>query len=61
VSIIFIDTSALYALLDADDRNNISSGEVWKYLVSCDETLLVTNYVIVEVSALVQRRLGFVP
>ena len=59
MSIVFIDTSAIYALLDADDINNKSSGEVWKYLLSSAETLLMTNYILIEVSALVQRRLGF--
>lgn len=53
---IFTDTSALYALLDRDDRNHIAAVTAWD-IVSAD-TPVTHNYVVVETVALTQRRLG---
>jgi predicted nucleic acid-binding protein len=54
---VFVDTSALYALLDEDDRQHRLAVSAWPDLL--DRQRLVTHaYVVVEVSALVQRRLG---
>src|SRR3990172_12621283 len=55
---IFIDTSAFYALLDRDDANHEKSKKAWSDLLSRDDILLASNYVIVECSALIQNRLG---
>jgi uncharacterized protein len=55
---IFVDTSALYAVLDRDDQNHAAARATWRELLEADETLLVTNYIIVETTALVQHRLG---
>jgi predicted nucleic acid-binding protein len=54
---LFVDTSALYALMDRDDLNHESASRFWTEL-SPDEPVLTHNYVLVETSALVQRRLG---
>ena len=54
----FIDTSALYALLDADDANYGPSASTWETLMASDERIVTTNYVIVETFALIQNRLG---
>lgn len=55
----FIDTSALYAVLDADDAFHGRASEAWSSLLLSEEgTLVTTNYVLVEVFALVQARLG---
>lgn len=54
----FVDTSALFAILDADDRNHLSAKEVWTHLLTRRADLISTNYVLVETFALVQRRLG---
>jgi predicted nucleic acid-binding protein len=52
----FIDTSAIYALLDADDANHDRAVDAFKQL---RETEVSTHaYVIVESLALVTRRLG---
>lgn len=55
---VFVDTSALLAVLDADDTNHRNAREAWKELISRDELLVCTNYVLVETFALVQHRLG---
>jgi uncharacterized protein len=55
---VFVDSSALYALLDEDDDNHADAVAIWRRLL--DRQRLVTHaYVVVEASALVQRRLGF--
>lgn len=55
----FADTSALYAVLDADDEFHGAAGEAWSSLLSSEEgTLVTTNYVLLEVFALAQARLG---
>lgn len=53
----FVDTSALYALMDRDDLNHGRAARFWTELAETDP-LLTHNYVLVETSALVQRRLG---
>ena len=55
---IFVDTSALYAVLDRSDENHAAAKEKWADLLGGDEVLLVSNYVLVETAALVQHRLG---
>jgi uncharacterized protein len=55
---ILVDTSALYAVLDRDDENHPAARATWERLLEGDEPLLVTNYVVVETTALVQHRLG---
>jgi predicted nucleic acid-binding protein len=55
---IFVDTSALYAVLDRDDANHAVANATWSRLLEDGEALLVTNYVVVETTALVQHRLG---
>jgi predicted nucleic acid-binding protein len=55
---IFIDTSALLAILDADDEHHKKAKDVWTKLVSEEETIISTNYVLVETFALVQNCLG---
>ena len=55
---ILVDTSALFAPLDADDNRHDHAGELWRDLITKGEPLICTNYVLVETFALVQRRLG---
>lgn len=54
----FLDTSALYAVLDRDDEHHPAAKIQWQTLLASDEALLVTNYVLLETAALVQHRLG---
>jgi predicted nucleic acid-binding protein len=55
---IFVDTSALYAVLDANDHDSASAGETWRRLMENGDRLMTTNYVVVETCALLHRRLG---
>jgi len=55
---VLVDTSALYALLDADDDNHPRSAETWRQLINSDEGIVTTNCILVETLALIQNRLG---
>ncbi len=54
----FIDTSAFFAVLDADDRMHPPASAEWQRLLENGTTLRTTNYVLVEASALLQKRIG---
>jgi predicted nucleic acid-binding protein len=56
--VIFVDTSAIYAILDADDRNHGAAVTTLRELRSRDAVLMTHEYVLVEAIALAQRRLG---
>jgi uncharacterized protein len=59
---LFVDTSAVYAVLDRDDRSHRQAAETWNALLDAlteDRVRCHTHgSVLVELSALVQRRLG---
>ena len=55
---VFVDTSALYAVLDRDDAGHAAARGAWRSLLSGQDILVTHNYVLVETSALVQHRLG---
>lgn len=55
---IFVDTSALIALLDADDRHHDRARRTWKRVLESGDRLISTNYVLVEAFALAQSRMG---
>lgn len=55
---VFVDTSAVLAVLDADDQFHARARDVWTELIERAETLVCTSYVLVETFALVQSRLG---
>ncbi len=55
---IFLDTSAIYALADTLDANHDRAVELFSRALTHEETLLVHNYILVESAALLQRRLG---
>ncbi|HUP48048.1 MAG TPA: PIN domain-containing protein [Thermoanaerobaculia bacterium] len=54
----FVDTSAVYALLDAGDRHHRRAAVTMRDLLDRVELLVTTNYVVVELLSLVQSRLG---
>ncbi len=55
---VLVDTSAFYAILDADDQNHERAKALWVELVTQRVPLLCNNYILVETFALVQHRLG---
>lgn len=55
---IFIDTSAFYALLDADDAGHGRVKDAWARLLQSDSFLTTSNYILLETFALIQNRLG---
>lgn len=56
-STVLVDTSALYALLTASDPNNTAAGAIWNRLLDGDH-MVTHSGIVIESSALVQRRLG---
>ena len=56
---IFLDTSAIFALADARDPNHESAVELFGRALEDRQSFLVHNYVLIESAALMQRRLGF--
>ena len=55
---IFVDSSAIYALADASDDSHEISKSILAAALQSSEELLTHNYVLLESTALVQSRLG---
>lgn len=55
----FVDTSAWLAILDADDEHHEHAKAVWCEAVESRERLVTSSYVVVETTAVAQRRLSF--
>ncbi len=55
---IFVDTSALYALISIKDEDNAVAASLWETLVAEQKQLVTNNYVVVECFTLIQSRLG---
>lgn len=55
---VFVDTSSLLAVLDADDLHHAAAKVLWENWMGGGADLVTHNYVLVETSALVLRRLG---
>lgn len=55
---VFVDTTALYALLDRDDAHHPAATEAFRHLLAAREHLVTHSYAVVESVALVQGRLG---
>ena len=55
---VFVDTSALFALLDAEDAGHAAAFPAWSSGIDDCAGFVTTNYVLVETISLVQRRLG---
>lgn len=54
----FVDTSAVYAVLDRDEKNHARAAAAWSKLISEHRLLVSTNYVLLETISLVSARLG---
>lgn len=55
---VFVDTSAFYALMDRSDNNYEEAAGQWPQLLERDYDLHTSNYVTLETLALLQSRLG---
>ncbi len=55
---VFVDTSALYSLVDRVDADHNAARSAWESLRERREPMRSHSYVVLEASALIQRRLG---
>ena len=55
---VFLDSSALYAVFDGDDAGHPAAAQAWDGLLRSEVPLHTSSYVLVELTALLQRRLG---
>lgn len=55
---VYLDTFALFAVFDADDSTHLIAAQTWRQLLAAGAPLHTCSYVLVELSALLQRRLG---
>ncbi len=55
---IFIDTSAFYALIDLSDKYHDAAAEAWASIRDRPDLLACSNYILLETIALLQNRLG---
>ena len=58
---VILDTSALIALLDADDEFHQQASDTFEQLLEWGSELWLSSYIRVETIALAHRRLGFQP
>jgi uncharacterized protein len=56
--VIFVDTSALFALINSNDEFHQQAKDQWKFLLEEKDSLFSNNYVILESISLIQRRYG---
>jgi len=54
----FVDTSAFFALMDADDQHHHVAKAIFCKAVEAQAVFITSNYVLVETLALLQRRIG---
>ena len=55
---VFVDTSAVFALVEVADKHHTHARPIWLHLLDSDAVLRTTNYVVVECCALLQSRIG---
>ncbi|MBE3519206.1 MAG: type II toxin-antitoxin system VapC family toxin [Firmicutes bacterium] len=55
---VYVDTSAFLAVLDASDQCHPRAARVWRELLQSGVSLACSSYALVETCALIQRRLG---
>lgn len=49
---IYMDTSAFYAIFDEDDANHPQAQKIWTRLIESQEDIVCNNYVLLETDAL---------
>lgn len=55
---ILIDTSAMIAVLCSEDRYHLQAAKIWGDLLDKNSLILCNNYILLEATALIQRRHG---
>lgn len=55
---IFIDTSAFYAIFDLSDMNHTVAAHAWLSIRDRPDPLTYSNFILLETIALLQNRLG---
>ena len=55
---VFVDTSALYALLVRTEEGHAETASAFRSLLDLGRHLVTSNYVLIETTALLQRRFG---
>ena len=55
---VFVDTSALYALMVATEKAHPETEAAFRELLQAGRNLITSNYVLLECSAVLQRRFG---
>ena len=55
---VFVDTSAILALMSPDDRFHQAAATMWRQWASQRPQLITSNYIVLETVALLQRRVG---
>ncbi|RLD02598.1 MAG: VapC toxin family PIN domain ribonuclease [Chloroflexi bacterium] len=55
---ILIDTSAILSILDRNDAFHLSAAKTWGEILAKDEAIFLNNYILLEATALIQRRYG---
>lgn len=55
---VFLDSSAVIAVLDRSQPMNRQAARSWRALVESEHTLVTSSYVVVETIAILQRRFG---
>ncbi len=55
---ILIDTSAILPVLDKEDDLHYQAADMWRNLIEEKKSIWVNNYILLEATALIQRRYG---
>ncbi len=56
---VLVDSSGLFAAVDAGDANHAAAAAVLERLLHDETPMVITSYTLMEVTALIQHRLGF--
>ena len=56
--IVFLDTSAIMAVLNVDDQNHALALPSWQATLSQGDEIVCSNYILIETFALLQSRFG---
>jgi predicted nucleic acid-binding protein len=56
--VIYLDTSGIYAAIDSLDPHHAQAAKTFVEITQSEERLVTTNYVVTELIALTQRRIG---